>query len=107
MLTKYLLLQFVLHHPTGILDSHSGAYAYSWETWNQCIKSIYKKCHEDIVHCSMLRSHYGNTMPICIDGKIKYLQKDFARLFAESIKHVSVFKGSFVTINKFSLICLF
>ncbi|XP_045467917.1 serine-protein kinase ATM isoform X2 [Harmonia axyridis] len=95
MLTKYLLLQFVLHHPTGILDSHSGAYAYSWETWNQCIKSIYKKCHEDIVHCSMLRSHYGNTMPICIDGKIKYLQKDFARLFAESIKHMEFKTRSF------------
>ncbi|XP_044756174.1 serine-protein kinase ATM isoform X2 [Coccinella septempunctata] len=89
-LVKYLLLQFSLHHPRSIPEGHSGAYAYSWEKWNQCMKSIYRKCYEDITHCSKFHSHCANTMPICSKKEIKYLQKDFARLFAESIRHMEM-----------------
>ncbi|KAL3277394.1 hypothetical protein HHI36_012743 [Cryptolaemus montrouzieri] len=85
-LLKYFLMQLVMHNPRGVSEGHPGAYAYCWKTWNNCLKSIHEKCYEDISHSQKLYPHYNNEVLFLVDKGIKFLQEDFARLFAEVIK---------------------
>ncbi|KAK9874965.1 hypothetical protein WA026_005780 [Henosepilachna vigintioctopunctata] len=90
LLIKYFLLQVVLHNPKGICEGNPIAYAFSWDDWNRCLKYIYKKCQEDISHTMKSYTQYDKPLLFLFENQVKYLQKDFSRLFAEVIKQMEM-----------------
>ncbi|KAJ8978032.1 hypothetical protein NQ317_013560 [Molorchus minor] len=80
-LVEFFLLQVQMHHPSGVPEGHSCAYAVNWATWKRCIKMVYSLLREEIRFYFMY--HHKNGSFFLRKGVLVTLCKKFSTLFVE------------------------
>ncbi|XP_028138214.2 serine-protein kinase ATM-like [Diabrotica virgifera virgifera] len=86
LLVQFFLFQMIIHHPNGVPEGHSAAYANSWDNWKKIVKTIYSiiskeislyfKCYQK--NRSFFKQENGGTSLCSV----------FSRLHAETVKQL-------------------
>ncbi|CAH1281056.1 unnamed protein product [Diabrotica balteata] len=97
LLVQFFLFQMIIHHPNGVPEGHSAAYAYSWDNWKKIIKTMYSIISKEI--SLYFKCYQKNSSFFKQENDRTNVCSVFSRLHAETVKQLFVCPDLDVTMS--------
>lgn len=85
---EYFFLQIQIHHPNGVEQFSKTAYAYDWDQWHKCLKTIYTTLNNIIEYITKFK--HNTTKFAHKRGNVTVLD-NIVDLFVEVSNQVNLF----------------